>query len=365
MKDIPANDLLDLRLGGFSCAFTFELLDQGWNVIGEMHPQSGATMAMNSTATIQRTVRGLVLPESELQDINIFSDRVLITMRLSDGTSWPMGVFLFTTDVNKISPTEVVLETSLVDQGFILNYPAPNTFGLPEGGSVGKAMEEIVETVGFTRYNISSTTTQVYGGPVIYQPATPAIQILRDLCHRAGFLPPYFDNTGTLILRMADSLDPDAGHRYPLSTESRIISNSYSISTHLLEAPNTYKVISSGGNDTATISATAFVDPNLPHSKENRGFRITEIISVQGLGSTNDCLAVAQSRARSDPKNFTTVEFQSVIDPRHDIFDIIQLGTETFREMSWSTELKSGGLMSHSLNRRTFNANDTFEQEFQ
>lgn len=348
MATVTPNALLDMRIPQFACTFKWELLNASFNVIGELHPQLVANMDMNTSASIMRAVRNVVLPETESSAINIFSDRVRPSMVLQDGTVWPMGVFYFTSDEHRVGTAHTPLSTTLMDQGFALNSPLTFVAGVPDGGSVYTAMLQIIGVTNITRFNVVNTGRAVTGGPIAWAPETTALQILSDLCARIGFFAPFFDNDGVLNLIPSNSTAVNT-HSYPLEN-SRIVVNTLSTSTNLLTAPNAYRVISSGASQ-SLVASTAYIDPSLPHSRENRGFIIVDVFKTQGLGSQTECDAVALSRARQDPAQFATAEFVGVVDPRHDAFDFVDLGGVLYRETGWSVQMAPGGSHRHTLVR--------------
>lgn len=349
MNPVTANELLDLRAGVGQVASTFrwELVDRGRNVIGQLHPEIGAHLSNTTNGTVFRTVRDLQIRESESRAIDIFRDFVRPSMVLEDGTMWPMGMFAFTSDAYTETTLETPLATSLLDLRFVLNQTMPHSFGVPDGGSVYDAMVEIVGIYGFADAIISPTDTIVGGGPANWPPDATGLTILDSLAQRAGFFPPYFDNDGLLTLRPVDPLQTGIGHRYDRGA-GRIERNTLTRSSNLLDAPNAFKVLSSGPTP-GEIYAIAYVAPELPHSRERRGFIVTKVIRKQGLPHEEACLEVAQAFARQDASQYATVQYSSVVDPRHDTFDIVEIDGEVYRETGHQPDLESGGTHTHTL----------------
>lgn len=347
---VVPNDILDLRVQQIACTFRFELLDENFDVIGEVHPVTPVSIDHNTSSQIMRTLRGMTLTESEANNINIFKDRLRPSMVLSDGTTWPMGVFYFTSDEHFVGTAQIPLSTTLMDQAFFLNTLLPATVGVSTGKSLYDVIVAVLEVLQIERYSLEPTGATLTGSPLLWNPETTAFAILSSLASRAGFYTPYYNNDGTLVFRSASDLDTLTAHQYPLHN-SRIIVNTLTTSTNLLTAPNAYKVISSGASKTV-VSATEYIDSQLPHSKENRGFVITEVIRKQGLSTQSECRRIARTLAQQDPSQFATAEFVSVIDPRHDSFDAVDLGGTVSLEVGWSAQLTPGGAHRHSLVRK-------------
>lgn len=350
---IPSNQLLDLArgTGQVTCTWRWDLVNDTGGVLGQIHPATGATIGNDTTGTIYRTARNVRIRQTEWTDINPFTSFVRPYMVLSDGTEWPQGVFAFTTDEHTEGTIETPVTTTLVDLRFLLDQTMPFSFSLPNGAYVWPAMVAVAEYFGVVNHQITDTGTQIGGGPVAWPPDATGLQVLESLCQRSGFHPPYFDNAGTLIMRPPVALQLGQGHVYNRG-EGRIRRGGLGTSTNLLTAPNAFKVISanSTGNE---IAATAFVDPTLPHSREQRGAIIPKVIRRQGLRDRLSCFAVAAAYARQSAAQYATVTLESVPDPRHDTFDIVEIDGDPYREVSWTMAMTPGGRHDHRLVKDT------------
>lgn len=348
-----ANRILDLAkgVGQIACTWRWDLVNLSGGVLGQLHPAIGATMSNDTTGSIYRTVRDLRLQQGEWRDIDIFTSYVRPWMVLEDRTEWPQGLLAFSTNPITEGTLETSMSSTLVDLRFVLDQAMPFSYGLKNGALVFPAMVEVVELFGFADYAISDTGAQIGGGPVNWPPDATGLEILESLCQRAGFHPPYLDNSGVVTLRPPIELQLGQGHVYN-RLDGRIRQGTMTYTTNLLTAPNTFKVISSGGggND---ISAEAYIDPSLPHSRENRGSRVPKVIRRQGLKDSASCLLVASSYARDSAAQYATREFDSVPDPRHDTFDIVETDGDPYREIAWTMVMAPGGSHSHRLVKDT------------
>lgn len=347
------NRLLDLRpeIGQVACSFQWDLVNRQGDKLGSLHPQVGATLSNDTSATVYRTARGVQLRESEWRDIDVFDSAVRPWMLLEDGTRWPLGLLLFTANPITEGTLESPMSTSLVDQRAVLGEEMPHSYGIPDGGLIHRALVEVVELYGFHDYEIADMGDRVGGGPVSWPPDARGITILESLAQRSGCHPPYFDNNGRLVIRPFVTLQHGVGHQYP-RRDGRIKQGTLTSSSNLLEAVNAYRVISSGSTQNE-ISAVAYVDPALPHSRERTGRTKTHTTRKQGLPDTAACLRVADAMARQDAASYATAEFESVPDPRHDTFEFAELDGEVYREVAWSMMMQPGGSHSHRLAKAT------------
>lgn len=350
---MTVDPLLDLApgVGRVASTFRWDLVNATGGVIGQIHPQRGASISNDTAASIYRTVRDLKLRQAEWQAINVFTDFVRPYMVLSDQTEWPLGLLSFASNPVVEGSVESTMSSSLVDLRFVLDQAIPFSYGLRDGALVYPAMVEVVELFGIINYEIADVGARIGGGPVTWPPDATGLAILESLCQRAGLHPPYFNNNGTLVLRTPLALQLGVGHVYDRSA-GRIRRSSLTSTSNLLTAPNAFKVVSAGGggND---VSATAYVDPTLPHSRENRGVVIRKVIRRQGLGDQAACLVVASSYARDSAAQYATREFSSVPDPRHDTFDVVEQDGEAWREVRWDMQMRPGGEHIHRLVKDT------------
>ena len=347
---VPANPLLDLTpgVGVVASTFQWDLLDRHGQVTAQLHPQTGASLTNDTTATVYRQLRNLVFRQDDWAQVDPFEHRVRPWMVLSDGSRWPLGIFLFTADIRTRGSLETPLSTTMLDQRLILSQTMPFSYGIPDGGFVRSAMLEIIGLYGISDVNVAQTGARIGGGPVSWAPDASGLTILESLAQRAGFWPPYFDNRGTLLLRAVHPLGSEATVHHYDSPNPRVLRDTLQYSTNLLTAPNAFRVISSGTSGTE-VYATAYVDAAEPYSRENRGVTITKVIRRQGLPDQASCRAVAAAAARAAAGSYATVEFSSVPDPRHDTFDTVDVSGELWREMSWTMALSPGGDHQHRL----------------
>lgn len=347
MRPVTPNDILDLRegIGQVACSFRWDVEDLGGNVQGEVHPHARSAVISNDTRSkVYRTLRGVRLRESEARDLDLFRTVVHPWMVLEDGTRWSLGRFRFTGGTARYGSLETSSDVTLGDARFVLGQTLPRSFGVSDGGSVYGAMLEVAGLYGFPTGGITPTDAVVGGGPATWPPDGNGLQVLESMSQRARYLPPYLDNDGTLTMRPVDQVRLGVGHVY----DGRVVVKTLTTSEGLLEAPNAFKVISSGPTKGETY-AVAYVDPTAPHSRERRGFTVMKVIRRQGLPDQPACAAVAQSHAAASAEQYATAQLTSAPDPRHDTFDIVQVGADAYREVASTMEMRPGGAHTHTL----------------
>lgn len=359
---VTPNALLDQApgVGQIASSVRFDVLSRGLDVIGTVTPDAaGIAITNDSHANIYRALRGITLHRDDVSAINLFSDRLRPCWVLEDGSGpadngWPLGVFMFSARDRVRGSLHSLHQATLLDQLFQLDTILDRSFGLPGHARVREPIIDLIEEAGIFAYDIAETDATIGEVPILWPPArTSRLAVLRELAVYASWAPPYFDNAGRLVLGPLPPLVPGGGHAYPTEGVTRIADGTAVESDNLLDAPNVYVVVGSGAGSTEIV-ATATIDPRLPHSIENIGYRRPRVITLQGLVDSAQAEQIAQNYAADDPAQLDRVTFTGAPDPRHDTFDVVEYGDRLYREARWELACSPGGTHSHSLVRQIF-----------
>lgn len=329
--------------------FTFELIDGVTNEHKRfLHPfaSSAPTLSHDVTRTIPRTVSNVNLSETDTEAVNVVRDRVLISMNVGDD-SYPLGRYMFADQSSARFTFGVLSAVNLVDEMFIVDQPLSEGFTTTNVANRG----DLVARLLLTRYLITSDVeSSVYRLSGSWSTGTSGASVLNDIARDGNFFHPWCDNNG--VLRLIQSFDvlgrvPDIDW----DASNSIIQGSISETNDLINAPNRFIVIASGGVDiTSPIVGKADVPSSAPHSINNRGFVIPDVRELQVTGVTH-----ASVIARNLVRNQTLVErteLQTTLDPRHDGHQVIRWRGINWLEVAWSMQLTAGGVMNHTLARR-------------
>ena len=347
------DELLDLRAPQRSEGFRFDVLDRDLQVIGRIYPDldSVPRVANQTSRTMMRTVEGFRVSADQFADVDTFADRIK-PYYLLEGTAYALGVFLWA-DASRLRRSYGVdLEGTLVDQSVILDQTAVNTVHYPEGSMVRDAIVDVVTNLGFSSAGVGASPWTV-GHPCTWPGGQRTwLAILRDLSFLGGYLPCYFDRDG--LFRDDPSRDPAS--REPVSlyradASGRIVAGSIVESDDLLDAPNRYVVISTGGGTAGSVTGTYDIPGSAPHSIPRRGFIIPRVIEAQGVGNVDQATVLARLAWEQDVNAFAWADFSGPLDPRHDTWDTVDYLGDLWREVEWEMELVAGGLMRHGLRR--------------
>jgi hypothetical protein len=351
--------------GQRSATFRFDLIsaDTG-QVLGQLTPIANSTPSLShdTSSTIKRQL-SLDLGVVDTAAIDTIHDRVRVSMILANGSTYPLGRYMFTDNTRVRYTSGLLSSTSLCDEAFILDQPNQAAFPNatlspidPSGTTtivnygVTTLIEQLLAT--YPMFHISvdpssffTTNTWAFG--------TTNAQILEDLAALGDYFPPWFGNDEAF--HMIRSFDPaDVVPDFDWDTYSHVIADSITESDDLLLAPNRIIVVSNSVNTiTATTPIIGVYDIPIsaPHSIKNRGFVVPEILQIQ-----MDTQAQATAIARNIGIQSTVYQRTSLAtipDPRHDSYNVIRWLGVNWLELAWSMELIEGGSMSHTL-RKTY-----------
>ncbi len=332
-----------------SATFRFDLLDSSGNFIGDLGVDGSNPPTINhdTTRSINRTINGIVLPAGVAKEVNPFSDKIRPMMDVGF-RSYSLGVFLFGSSSTLRSSIGKTRTASLVDQTFQVNLPIERSTSFSKGTLLTSAIAMVLAETGDFDYRIDPNPAVVGDTPLAWRAGVPALTILNDLCTLLGYYPFHFNNAGVgLVRRAADTTAATPTLTYNLGTS--ILDPSLVESDNLLEVPNRYIVV-----DTSAILAPIVgyydVPAAFPHSFENRGFYVREVIEVQGLESVLQANVAAAAIAQRDNRHGRAA-FKTPPNPLHDSYDLLWVDGTKYLEIGWSLPLVEGSEMQHTLIR--------------
>lgn len=337
--------------------FRFELCDRELNPIGDLHPDrldSSPSIQVDTSNAVTRRLTGMKLIPSEADDVNMLRDRLRVYMTLQNGVEYRLGTFLWADGNRPTRSWGDEQHAELVDFGYILNQPLAGCYGWGQGATITLIIFFLMFRAGFALSNIKTIGAEAQRGladKLSWQPGVTWMQMLTDLGNMVGFAPPWFTRDGQLIFDQA----PDPAFDQPSVPEyesgTRIIADSILHSDNFLSAPNDIGVFDSG---TGRLTVGRYELPAAaPHSFAERGFRIGVAQSTQGLESQEQADLAARNLARTSDV-FEILTFASTADPRHEVYDIVDALGERWLETAWSLDLRSGGLMQHTMKRVSY-----------
>lgn len=345
LTTFPPHPILDLDagVGQRSCTFRFDLINgvTGQH-LGEINPVRAATLTHDTTRTIKRQLT-FPLGAADLAAVNTVTDRILLTMILSNGEEWPLGRYMFTDDSRLTYTSGDLGAMALNDEMFLVDQEIQigiDGIGVSVQAILAMALTGLPVTVEVEASPF--TSAEAWGA------GTPRGQVLESISVSGDWFSPWFGNdTSMHFIRTFDPATriPD----FDFDSGFRVMREGIVMTSDLLIAPNRFVVIGNVTQSSVPIVASADVPVNAPHSIQNRGFVISKTSQLQ-LRSQSQAVSVAQGLANRQTV-FERVTLTTPPDPRHDSYNVIKWQGNLWLELAWSMALTEGGAMNHMLRK--------------
>lgn len=353
MGAITDLEVIELALGQRSDLFRLELLQADRTPLGvtlEAHAASKPTVQVNTARTSFRTMSGLLISNPPDDDLSMLRARPILT--LQNGSSYELGVLMFGTDTRRIYTAGNLWVPELFDENFLLDQDLDRSWSLPAGGSVlsffAEMAGEVLGPLGVpTDYAVDDVPNAT---PLLYPVGTSRLKALNAMAALLAAFLPFFSNDGTHTLKVAPTVAGAADHVY--STGTRIFDGSAATTSSRYKAPNRYIVV---GDDVGGFPVRGVYD--LPAAAPNSAFQTGRIVTApphRVSGVTDPTLAnqIAYVDALTDTKTtYGTATFDAAADPRHDLFDTVDLFGVRYLENGWSLPCVFDADHSHTLTR--------------
>lgn len=340
---------LDLNptIGQVVSSIVFNLIDRrsGQN-LGTITPiRPGSVLNHDTTRTIKRELR-LQVGTADMAEINSMTDEILPVMTMG-GVDYELGRYVFTDDQASVTTRGDLGGETLMDEMWIVDQKLDR--GFSSSGAVPAAVLEVCRGLPIPGIEVDPSPYLATGA---WSPgAFRGAEVLNSLATQGDYETPWMANSGKM--RMIRTVrESEASPTFDFDTPRTVIRSRLVRTSDLLTAPNRWTVTANGGEaDDAAITATFDVPAAAPHSIANRGFVISEVLSMQ-LSTPGQAAAIAAGLA-ARAAILSRFDLETPPDPRHDSYDVILWQGVKWVETAWSMQLDPGGTMTHTL-RRSF-----------
>lgn len=308
---------------------------------GDLNPYISNAQLQHDVSRIIKRQLSLELDVVDTEAINPLTDRVAINM-IVQGVRLPLGRYMFTDNLQKVSTGGNQASVQLLDEMFIVDQQISTSFTASQVNCTN-AIVKLLQGI--------DLPIDIEASPFIADNASPIGtqrgQILETLAPQGDYQTPWMNNDGTL--QMVRTIDPArAPATIDFDTEKRIYADTITRTTDILMAPNRFIVISnsSGASDVPVVGQYD-VPASAPHSIQSRGFVIPKVFDLQ-LQDNSQAVAAARNLGLRQ----TVVErasFTSLADPRHDSYDVCIFDGAQWLEVAWTLDLTPGGSMTHTI----------------
>lgn len=340
-------------------SWRFNLTDQGGNPIGnlEVDRDSPPTVSVDTGRSAKRTLQRVNLPPGEFSNVDIVRDRLSLEMLLDDGSTWPMGLYLFTGTSQEALSSPLfgavhLAHLDLVDQTLIVDQPTDRSYTARPFTVLTNFIQTVLAGLPIT-VNVQPSGNRVGAEAISWPAGTNRLRIVNEVARMLGYHELYFDNAGVGQLGpMPDPLTVDAEDTINYSSTPRVYRPSFTRSDDLLDLPNRFIVIGSGAAENPAVGRYT-LPSSVPHSVSNRGFVVAHSEQLQGIETGVQAFWAAVALSREYRFAHETVDFTGPPDPRHDHFDTLEVEGVRLLEVAWSMSLREGAPMRHTA-RRTY-----------
>lgn len=348
---LPQLDMLSY-VGQRTATYRFELVNIRTGYRRVMHPlmDSVPTLSHDVSRTITRRLDNLVFSIDEEAFVDVITTRIEPFMVL-DGVDYPLGRYMYNNETLIRFTVGDISSGSLYDEGFIVDQRIPDSFSQRASISAGSGsvVAPRIQYVIAALLNGLPITFKIAPTPFFTDSGWPAGTsrgfIIEQLAVDGDYFSPWFGNDGEM--HFIRSFDPaTANVTFDLDSGYRVLQDRIYRTNDLIDAPNTFVVISNGATALDTeITGRYDVPTSAPHSVENRGFVIPFIENRQ-VETLEQAKAVATNIGQR-ATIFERVEFYTAPDPRHDGYDVLRWQGENWLELAWALPLVEGAAMQH------------------
>lgn len=364
----PANARFELtNIGQRSATFQFQLVDNATGqVLRNLTPlrDSVPTLSHNTTQTIKRQL-SLSLGRDDTAAVDTIHHRIRVSMLLPDGTTYPLGKYMFTDNTRAIYSSGRLGSMTLMDEAFIIDQPMTSSFGNTANGSppaigigtelltIHDAIKQLLAQINVTPVVDSATNFMLS----TWTMGTHRSQVLEDLCTLGGYFSPWYGNDEQL--HVINAFDPAfAMADFDFDTHDVVLAGTVTDQDDLLTAPNRILVVSNspntggtgtGGSTTPPVYAQYDIPSSAPHSIQNRGFVIPSIVQAPVYSGAQAYVMAQNLGLRQTVYEKTTLTTPP--DPRFDSYNVVRWQGANWLELAWSMQLIEGGNMQHTLRK--------------
>lgn len=357
-----AKSIFDAQRGA-DCTFRFDLIDGLTGQLeGTLTPYADTvpSLSHDTTTTIKRQL-SLSLGPSDTAAIDTIKHRIAPVLIAADGSEWPLGRYMFSTNLRNVTDVGRLGQPALMDEAFIMDQPRSSAFprAVSSASSTSAQLQDINDLVFSLMQDFPTVSHQFdttpYATTSTWAFGTTSWQVLSDLALLGGFFSPWMDNDGQA--RLIQSFDP--ARAVPLIDWDRyfhVYSDGVTEEDDLLTAANRFIIVANSTNAGTTngpVTGTYDVPSTAPYSITNRGFVVPEILQIQ-IESEAQAQAIADSIGIASTV-YERTTMTTFPDPRHDSYDVIRWQGANWLELSWSMDMIAGGNMTHTL-RKTYTA---------
>lgn len=353
--------------------FNYILIRNGADV-GKIWPaqDTSPTIRMNEDGEIKSSLSGRFLPvvydfqDNPMEDIEIdwLADQIRAELVI-DGTAYPAGVFLPST-VSTLEDVDGTGFTALNVEAYdrcwqVKDYTTTESKYFEKDIGYIDAIRQLLTETGITLVSAIESSATLSEEREDWDLGTSYLTIINQLLSEINYKPLWFNGSGIAILEPAftptavdvthtiDATDPDTHVRPGITRQ-----------TDVYQSPNVFLCICSNADKEEPLVAVAEnTNPQSPLSIQRRGRRIMKVEYVDNIADLDELQTYANRLVNESLTTGETIVVTTGLLPNFGVEDTVALRYgELFTicvERGWTMELRTGGKMTHTLEKVVIN----------
>lgn len=323
---------------------------------GLIYPLESSTpvLRMSDSADIKTSLRGefAIDPAADWLRDRIRPELII------DGTVYPLGIYLpATVEVHEDEQTRSQ-SIEAYDQCWLVRDKVSVGFVRIESGTKYiDALEGLLSASGITQVLSTPIDATVTESRYDWGRGASYLLTANDLLSEINYKPLWFNNEGSAVLEPA-AVPTAENIQHVLDSENiqSLVLPGITQKTDIFSAPNSFLVICSNPDKSQDYVVTRTNEnPSSPLSTARRGRTITKVVKVKNIGSYE--LLVAYAERLRNESMWTGIKYtvQTALLPGFGVSDVTALKygdiADICVEHEWQMELKTGGTMTHELEK--------------
>lgn len=281
--------------------------------------------------------------------INYLTDRIKIYFSI-DYVEYALGEFAMTRplNVNGIISTPIMDLTVLIQKRREIE---PVVF--IKGTPYHDVLSYFIIKSGYTKLNIEATGL-VLQSDRVFDDSKNRLEWFNEVAKEINYTNLSVDTSGYFVSRKyRQPTLSNVKHVYRVDKES-IVSGEFDIEQDFWNTPNIIKCVHSNPNTPLLVSIARNDDPSDPFSTYAIG-EVPLTVKIDNVADKQELDGIAVKMLYEKRQITQNVVFSSLINPTHDLNDIIQIHSPylngVFLESKWEIPLEVGELMTHEMRR--------------
>lgn len=323
-------------------------------IYSELYSVSPPALRMDTTAGIKMSMQGEFLANA---NVNWLTDTVHPTL-VVDGTETPLGVFLPAAARDTENETTKSIVVELYDRCWqVRDSLTERRLFLRAGTNYVEAIKTLLVEAGVSLVLATPTTETLAEAREDWDIGSSRLEIINQLLGEINYNELWFNADGVAIVEPATV--PTAAnikHTLDATDVTSLLLPSKTSELDFYSAPNVFICVCSNADKEAPLVATAVNDnPQSPLSVTRRGRRLATVIRVDNVASQRELNNYARRMRDNSVSRGEVIQVQTALHPGYGAFDVTAINygdtVAICTETAWEMELRTGGTMTHTLER--------------